>query len=283
MGRIQERNAVVLGVSTDSVEAQKSFHEKEMLNFPLLADSEKKMSEAYGVLTPSGRASRTTFVISATGTVTHIDRNVNAQFDRSSGAFTSRHGENIALLLSNWKVKLGEPVPSFSVKDANSKTAGLLPPGKKAAAVYFLSTNCPAVTAYEERIAQLAADPAYKDVAFLGLYPNEGERTPAVKARAEEKKFGFPVARDMRNALANRFGVQFTPTVWVIDATGKAVYSGAIDDNQNAAAVKQNYLKDALDSVLAGKPVPVAESKASGCELKKAPPRRRQANPQARQ
>ena len=76
--------------------------------------------------------------------------------------------------------------------------------------------------------------------------------------------------------------MQFTPTVWVVDARGKAVYTGAIDDNQNAADVKQRYLKDALDSVLADKPVAVSESKASGCELKKAPPRRRQANPPSR-
>jgi peroxiredoxin len=275
MGRIQERNAVVFGVSTDSVEAQKAFHEKEMLNFPLLADSDKKMSEAYGVLTPSGRASRTTFVISATGTITHIDRNVNSQFDRTGGVFTTRHGENIALLLSNWRAKVGEPIPSFSLKDVNEKTASLLPAGKKAAAVLFLSVNDPVTASYEERIAALAADPAYKDVSFLGLYPNQGERTNVIKVRSEEKKFGFPVARDMRNALANRFGVEVTPTVWVVDAKGRAIYAGAIDDNADPAQVKTRYLKDALDSALADKAVAVAESKPTGTPIKKAPPRRR--------
>src|SRR5438874_1055882 len=142
MGRIQEHNAVVFGVSTDTVEAQKTFHDHEMLNFPLLADSDKKMSEAYGVLQPSGRAARVTFLIGTTGTITHIDRNVNAQFDRTGGALSTRHGENIALLLSNWKGKIGQPVPTFSVKDVNNKTATLLPPGKKAAAVFFLSVDC---------------------------------------------------------------------------------------------------------------------------------------------
>src|SRR5688572_26826250 len=254
MGRIQERNAVVLGASTDTVEAQKAFHEKEMLNFPLLADSDKKLSEAYGVLQPSGRAARVTFVINPAGTITNIDRNVNAQFDRSAGAFTSRHGENIALLLSNWKGKVGQPVPAFSVKDVNGKTAALLPAGKKASAVLFLALDCPVSKAYEERIAQLASDPAYKDIAFLALYPNQGERTPAIKARADERKFAFPVARDTRNSLANHLGVQVTPTAWVVDGKGTAVYTGAIDDNQDPAAVKQRYLKDALDAVLADKP-----------------------------
>ncbi len=279
MGRIQERNAVVFGISTDTVEAQKAFHEKEMLNFPLLADSDKKMSEAYGVLQPSGRAARVTFVIGTTGTITHIDRNVNAQFDRTGGAFTTRHGENLALLLSNWKGKVGQPVPSFSVKDVNAKTATLLPAGKKVSAVLFLSVDCPVTKAYEERLSELATDPAYKDVAFLGLYPNQGERTVAIKARAEERKIGFPVARDMRNSLANRFAVEFTPTVWVVDAKGTAVYSGSIDDNQDPAAVKQRYLKDALDSVLAGKPVATPETKAFGCEIKKAPRRQRSLSP----
>jgi peroxiredoxin len=279
MGRIQERNAVVFGISTDTVEAQKAFHDREMLNFPLLADSDKKMSEAYGVLQPSGRDARVTFVIGTTGTIMHIDRSVNAQFERAGGTLSSRHGENIALLLSNWKSKIGGPVPSFSVKDVNGKTAVALPAGKKGAAVFFLSVDCPTSIAYEERIARLASDPAYKDVQFLGLFPNQGERTEVIKLRADERKFPFPVARDMRNALANHFGVTVTPTVWALDAKGNAVYSGAIDDNQDAALVKQRYLKDALDSILGEKPVATSESRAVGCDLKKAPRRARSAKP----
>ena len=67
-----ERNAVVLGVSVDSVESHKRFCTKDGLNFKLLADTDKKISEAYGSLTNFGVvkfSTRNTFLIDPAGKI----------------------------------------------------------------------------------------------------------------------------------------------------------------------------------------------------------------------
>lgn len=71
-------NTVVLGISTDKLDAQKKFTDKESLNFPLLADPDKKITKAYGVLSGRGVADRATFVIDKKGIVRKIYPKANA-------------------------------------------------------------------------------------------------------------------------------------------------------------------------------------------------------------
>ncbi len=77
--KIKKRGAVVLGVSADSVESHKKFKSKFDLNFPLLADTEKKMIEAYGVWKEKSMygkkymgIERTTFVIDENGKIEQV-------------------------------------------------------------------------------------------------------------------------------------------------------------------------------------------------------------------
>jgi len=77
--KIKKRGAVVLGVSADSVESHKKFKSKFDLNFPLLADGDRKMIEAYGVWKEKSMygkkymgIERTTFVIDESGKIAHI-------------------------------------------------------------------------------------------------------------------------------------------------------------------------------------------------------------------
>jgi peroxiredoxin Q/BCP len=66
-------DTVVLGISTDKLDAQEKFTDKEKLNFPLLADADKKVAKEYGVLNPErGFANRATFVIDKKGVVRKI-------------------------------------------------------------------------------------------------------------------------------------------------------------------------------------------------------------------
>jgi peroxiredoxin Q/BCP len=63
---------VVIGISTDTLQQQQQFTDKENLNFPLCADPEKKVAKAFGVLMPQGYAQRATFVIDKKGIVRKI-------------------------------------------------------------------------------------------------------------------------------------------------------------------------------------------------------------------
>ena len=76
------RNAVILGVSLDSVDSHKKFCEKEGLNFKLLADTNHKVAAAYGSLTNFGPlkfASRNTFLIDPEGKIAQVFSGVNPQ------------------------------------------------------------------------------------------------------------------------------------------------------------------------------------------------------------
>jgi peroxiredoxin Q/BCP len=71
---------VVIGASTDTLELQQKFTDKENLNFPLLADPDKKLAKEYGVLNPAnGFASRSTFVIDKKGIVRKIYSKADAK------------------------------------------------------------------------------------------------------------------------------------------------------------------------------------------------------------
>jgi peroxiredoxin Q/BCP len=69
---------VIFGVSTDTLDLQQQFCNKENLTFPVLADADKKVAREYGVLTPKGYAQRATFVIDKKGTVRKVYPSANA-------------------------------------------------------------------------------------------------------------------------------------------------------------------------------------------------------------
>ena len=79
LGLIRKKRAIVLGVSTDSVDSHRSFKKKFSLNFPLLSDAGREMAQAYGVWKQKslyGRKymglERTTFLIDERGTIEKI-------------------------------------------------------------------------------------------------------------------------------------------------------------------------------------------------------------------
>ena len=79
----------------------------------------------------------------------------------------------------------------------------------------------------------------------------------------------YPYVMDATSEVAKAFGAARTPEAFLFDAQGKLVYHGAVDDNvESAEKVSKTYLKDALDSVVAGKEVSVKETKAVGCGIK---------------
>ncbi len=271
MSKITQHNAVVFGVSADTVESHKGFAAKEHLNFPLLADPDKQMIAAYGVLNKAGYADRVTFIIGPDGNIREIDRAVNAEFAREGTNLTSRHGTDLALLTYNWRAQIGKSVPNFSLPGIDGKPVSLFSPGKKAVAAFFFDPRSPASSRYANRMRALADDPAYKDVAFVGIDTNPAEKADLLNEESQLQQYPYPVARDEQLQATRHFRVTVLPTVWVMDGKGIAVYYGAIDDNPDPARVKVHYMKDALDAALASRPVSVSETRPSGDPMGKLP------------
>ena len=140
--------------------------------------------------------------------------------------------------------------------------------GKNGTVLVFISARCPVVKAYNERMEQLAKDYRAKGINFIGINANSTEPLDEVKSHASAH-YTFPVLIDKGNKIADRLGAEHTPEVFFLDASNKLVYHGRIDNNRDRAMVSKSELKDALDAVLAGKPVAVTETAAVGCTIKK--------------
>jgi peroxiredoxin len=170
-------------------------------------------------------------------------------------------------------LKVGSPAPDFTLPAAaDGKPVALreLLGKGKAVAILFVATKCPVSNAYNERMAALGKEYAARGIPFVGINSNKAELAPEVARHAAEHGFGFPVLKDEGNRVADLYGAAKTPEVFVLGPKGTLLYHGRIDENaDDAASVRSPDLRNALDAILAGKPVPVAETKAFGCTIKR--------------
>lgn len=141
----------------------------------------------------------------------------------------------------------------------------------KAVVFLFLSTECPVSHAYTPRLIALAREYAPRGVHWFGVNANYQESVGRVLRDAEERGFPFPIVKDRDCRLTDRLGARMTPEAVVLDGTGRIRYRGRIDDEKDAAKVRSHDLRAALTALLAGKPVPRAETVAFGCAIRRAP------------
>lgn len=174
--------------------------------------------------------------------------------------------------------KPGDVAESFSLKNVDGKTMGPSDfTDARGFIVVFTCNHCPFSVAYEDRIIEL--DKKYKSLGYpvIALNPND----PAIqsedsfdnmKKRAKSKKFTFPYLLDEGAVYARKYGAAKTPHVYVLtkeNGSLKVAYIGAIDDNSRSAAdVKEKYVENALNQLIAGQPVSVNNTKAIGCSIK---------------
>ncbi len=145
---------------------------------------------------------------------------------------------------------------------------------KKAVVVAFIGTECPITNAYMPRLAELAKAYADKGVQFLAVNSNCNDAPPRIAGHAKKYGLTFPVLRDAANVVADRFGAKRTPEAFVLDPDGRVVYRGRIDDQYGVGykrdAPTRRDLAEALDEVLAGKPVSRPVTDPAGCFIARA-------------
>jgi peroxiredoxin len=165
--------------------------------------------------------------------------------------------------------KLGTKIDNFTVQNLTGNPLTFSQLKGDVTVVIFISVQCPVSNAYNDRMKALYTDYAPKGVHFLFLNANSTEPAPAVSQHAAEHSFPFPVYKDASNIVADRFGAQATPEVFVIDRASTVLYHGSIDDSQSPDRIQKQWLRKALDAVLAGHPVEKSETKAFGCTIKR--------------
>lgn len=163
---------------------------------------------------------------------------------------------------------IGATVENFNLPDTNGKDQSLASlKGKKGTMIVFMSAKCPYVKAYAERIDQIAKDYQAKGFNVVGINSNHTETDADIKGHAAN--FSFPMLIDRGNKIADQLGAEYTPEVYLLDANNKLIYHGAIDNNKDETLVKTKFLRDALDSNLAGKAIEKTNVQAIGCTIKR--------------
>jgi peroxiredoxin len=176
----------------------------------------------------------------------------------------------VALGAPPTKLEPGTKAPTFTLKDVNGKEHSLETYfNQKYVVLMWISTQCPVSNDYNERMETLQRDYAARGVTFLGINSNKAEGIDNIKEHAEKYGFSFTILKDVDNVVADLYAAQVTPEVYVIDSKGVLRYHGRIDDSRDADEVGSRDLRAALDALLAGKAVPVAETKAFGCSIKR--------------
>jgi peroxiredoxin len=167
-------------------------------------------------------------------------------------------------------VALGAVVPDFTLPDADGHEHTLASlKGKSGTVLIFMATRCPVSNGYNERMEKLATDYAPRGVNVVGINANSTEPVEEVKQHASEKGLTFTILKDNGGRVADRFDAQVTPETYLLDASGKLVYHGPIDNSRNPEKITSDYLRDAVEAVLAGKAVRKSEAKAFGCTIKR--------------
>lgn len=174
--------------------------------------------------------------------------------------------------------EIGDKATDFSLKNVDGEMVSMADyPDAKGFIVIFTCNHCPYSVAYEDRI--IALDKKYKKKGYpvIAINPNDPDLYPtdsyeAMIARANEKEFTFPYLFDDGQKIYPQYGATKTPHVFLLKKEDKGLivrYIGAIDNNHaDASAVTENYVSDAVDSLMAGNDPDPNYTKAIGCGIK---------------
>ncbi len=159
--------------------------------------------------------------------------------------------------------RLADPRDDREVNFSDLKT-------KKAIVLVFLGTECPVSNSFVPVLVGLHKEYAGKGVVFVGVNANVQDTPARVAAHARDNDIPFPVVKDPGNRLADRLEVKRTPEALVLDGSGRVLYRGRIDDQFGIAYArpgkpKRRDLAEAVEEVLAGKPVSVPATTVAGC------------------
>ena len=181
-------------------------------------------------------------------------------------------------------LKIGSAAPDFSLPGVDGKTHTLSDySSSRVLVIVFTCNHCPVAQMYENRIKELVEEYHDKGVAVVAISPDSPERVQLdevrfsdvgdsfkeCKIRAEFRHFNFPYLYDGdTQTVAQAYGPVATPHVFVLDQDRKLRYEGRIGNNMRASLVKTQDARNAIDAVLAGKPVPVEQTGVFGCPIK---------------
>jgi peroxiredoxin len=168
---------------------------------------------------------------------------------------------------------IGEQAPSFELPDTDGRPWTMSDGDAPATVVVFTCNHCPYALAWHDRIAQVARDYAARRVRILAINSNDSDRYPrdsyeAMQRRVADEDWPMPYLHDASQDVARAYGAKTTPDVFVIDSSGRVAYRGAPDGDYDDPGENAEWLREALDAVLAGREPDRPETRPVGCSIK---------------
>jgi peroxiredoxin len=171
--------------------------------------------------------------------------------------------------------KVGDKVADFRLPDHLGKEHALGDlADREIVVVAFLGTECPLAKLYAGRLQKIADDYADRGVAVVAVMSNSQDSLSDIAAYAQQHEVKFPVLKDRRNEVADQFGAERTPEVFMLDRERAIRYHGRVDDQYLVGVIRDKPTREdlqvAIDELLAKKPVSVAQTDVTGCVIGRA-------------
>ena len=173
--------------------------------------------------------------------------------------------------------RIGRQINDFTLRDFRGAEHSLSDfASAKIVVVAFLGTECPLAKLYAPRLARLADQFRDRGVQFLGIVSNRQDSVTEMEHYARVHGINFPLLKDAGNVVADRFMAIRTPEVFILDHDRRVRYWGRVDDQYGIGDKFVNFSRDkptrrdvavAVEELLAGRPVSVAVTKATGCHI----------------
>ena len=165
--------------------------------------------------------------------------------------------------------------PDFSLKNYDGKEFKLLDFKGKIVVLEWINPECPFVRYHYEKkstIKELAKKYKEKKIVWLAINSTNFHKTEDNKKFADKNKITHPILDDHSGKVGRAYHATNTPHMFIINADGKIVYNGAIDNAPLGRVPKDaeyvNYVNKALEELTSGKTVSLAKTKPYGCSVK---------------
>ncbi|MBC7587652.1 MAG: thioredoxin family protein [Chitinophagaceae bacterium] len=185
-------------------------------------------------------------------------------------------GRIIAQNIQSIAVGSKAPLLEAKMKDVTGKEITMKDAMKSNGVLVMFSCNtCPFVIENQQRTKEIADYALKNNIGVIIINSNEAQRDEAdsymaMQTYAKEQGYKYYYTVDENAQVADAFGATRTPEIFILDASGKVMYKGSIDDNpSDANKVKRQHAKEAITETIKGETVTVKETRSVGCGIKR--------------
>ena len=173
-------------------------------------------------------------------------------------------------------LELGSPALPFSLPRTCGKTVSLSDfQDSKGVLLMFICNHCPFVKHIANELASLGENYARQGITVIGINSNDVKKYPddsfeAMKIEVQKRGYTFPYLLDEDQQVAKAYRAACTPDFFLFDGDQRLVYRGQLDDSRpnSEIPITGSDLRGAMDSLLAGRELPVEQTPSIGCNIK---------------